>query len=340
MAHDHSHDDPKTYYVEQLCTIGIAGALGGIAFMLWQRGLLYFIAPKVRPWVLGGGVALLVLVAMRAVVVWFQAGRAPAADHDHDHEHDHAHGEACDHHHHDAIQAGTSLTAVSAHSHGAACGHDHDHDHDHGHDHTHNHDDDGHTHGWAPWRYVILLLPVVLYFLDLPNESMAGGDDRDAVRQVGNIDLQGMGGANPEKAVEVSFTELQHAPMTPDSRKAYEGKRVRIKGECLPVNDQTFTLVRYKMNCCAKDAIPLKAIIWVDRRSDDTQEKNRLHPEALRRHWVEVEGQLHFQPQPDGTWMTVVVVRPDDQHVLFDPKGEDATALVKITKPEGSYYLY
>ena len=76
MAHDHDHaHDPTTYYVEQLCTIGIAGALGGIAVMLYQRGLLWFLAPKVQPWVLGGGLALLAVVAVRAVVVWFQAGR-------------------------------------------------------------------------------------------------------------------------------------------------------------------------------------------------------------------------------------------------------------------------
>ncbi|HEX5273561.1 MAG TPA: hypothetical protein VFW33_23860, partial [Gemmataceae bacterium] len=65
MAHDHSHD-PKGYFVEQLCTIAISGALGGIAFMLWKRNLLWFLAPKVQPWVMAGGIALLVLVAFRA----------------------------------------------------------------------------------------------------------------------------------------------------------------------------------------------------------------------------------------------------------------------------------
>ena len=124
MAHDHSHDDVKAYYVEQLCTIGIAGALGGIAVMLWYRNLLWFLAPKVQPWVLAGGIALLVLVAIRAAAVWFQAGRTAPASPDHDHDHDHAHGGDCGHDH-DHDHATTAKPA-----------HDHDHDHSHDHDHV------------------------------------------------------------------------------------------------------------------------------------------------------------------------------------------------------------
>src|SRR5262249_16687126 len=113
MAHDHSHDDPKTYYVEQLCMIGVAGALGGIAVMLYLRESLWFLIPPFQKMVLAGGVGLLVVVAVRAVVVWVQAGRARAQEHDHAHDHAHEHG-------HD-------------HCHGGDCDHDHDHDHDHGH---------------------------------------------------------------------------------------------------------------------------------------------------------------------------------------------------------------
>ena len=34
MGHDHSHDDPKSYFVEQLCTIGICGAMGAVAVLM------------------------------------------------------------------------------------------------------------------------------------------------------------------------------------------------------------------------------------------------------------------------------------------------------------------
>jgi hypothetical protein len=36
-------------------------------------------------------------------------------------------------------------------------------------------DDHGHDHGWNPWRYIVLLLPVVLYFLDFPNGGFSAG---------------------------------------------------------------------------------------------------------------------------------------------------------------------
>jgi hypothetical protein len=36
-------------------------------------------------------------------------------------------------------------------------------------------EDHGHNHGWNPWRYIVLLLPVVLYFLNLPNGGFSAG---------------------------------------------------------------------------------------------------------------------------------------------------------------------
>ena len=133
MAHVHEHEhDPNSYSVEQLCTIGICGALGGVAIMLWWHNLLRLM---LAPWffipVLLGGIALLALVAVRAVTVWFTVGERHAS-HVHPHDHEHAH----DHHHH--------------HEH---CGHDHSHEHAittepqghvplavHGHDHHHEHE--------------------------------------------------------------------------------------------------------------------------------------------------------------------------------------------------------
>src|SRR4051794_23824566 len=93
MAHDHSHDDPKDYYVEQLCMIGIGGALGGVAIMLYFEDRLWSLIPPFQILAMAGGVALLVLVAIRAAVVWVMAGRTPApvSEHDHAGEHDHNH---------------------------------------------------------------------------------------------------------------------------------------------------------------------------------------------------------------------------------------------------------
>ena len=61
MAHDHP-PDPKTYYVEQMCMIGICGSLGGVAVMLYVRNLYYFLVPNFQIAALVGGIGLLIVV--------------------------------------------------------------------------------------------------------------------------------------------------------------------------------------------------------------------------------------------------------------------------------------
>ena len=87
MAHDHTHDhghdhghhhhgEGRTdFYLEQLFTIGVCGALAAVTFMLWWRGLLtLMLAPRLHVFVVGGAAALFVLVLIRAVVVWRAVG--------------------------------------------------------------------------------------------------------------------------------------------------------------------------------------------------------------------------------------------------------------------------
>jgi hypothetical protein len=181
MAHAHHHHDDDTYYLDQLCLTGICAAFGGVclAMYYWQPEMLnLLLAPQFHPFVMLSGVGLLVLVAVRSVSLWREVGaRSAAAGHTH-HHHDHEH-----HHHHD-------------HDHGhdhdhAHCGHDHDHAHEHhtaagephvhtltpGVDRAHGHgpgedQDDGHMHSWAPWRYVVLLVPIMLFLLGLPARGL------------------------------------------------------------------------------------------------------------------------------------------------------------------------
>jgi WD40 repeat protein len=191
MGHTHDHDaERSTYYLEQLSNIGVSGALGLVCVMLWWQGkLAYILNSKFFLPVLLGGVALLVMVVVRAFAVWQSAGQAKHA-HAHGHDHGdscgHDHGHACDHDHDDG------------HVHDHACDHDHGHEHaitaeSHHHHHhgvtaepvaavtahaDHDHDpepsgnhDHGHDHGWSPWRYAVLLLPLMLFFLDLPSQG-------------------------------------------------------------------------------------------------------------------------------------------------------------------------
>ncbi|MCI0457214.1 MAG: hypothetical protein L0Z62_09575, partial [Gemmataceae bacterium] len=190
MAHTHDHDH-DTYYLDQMCLIALSAAFGGICLALYFSAqgtqpegaeppmLTLLLGPQFHPFILVSGIALLVLAAARAVIVWRSAGSAPAHthtpnhahahdhahDHEHCHDHDHAHShehghEHCGHEHHVTAEPG------HVHAHASAPGHSHAHPHpDHGHGHDH-----GHDHSWAPWRYVVLLIPVMLFCLGLPNK--------------------------------------------------------------------------------------------------------------------------------------------------------------------------
>jgi hypothetical protein len=298
MGHTHHHED-GSYYMEQVCTIVISGLLGLVAILLYTSGKINLLLnPKLHWTVLAGGIALVILAGVRALAVWLPALTRRAASSGHEHAHDHDHGH-CDHDH----------------------AHDHDHDHAHvaGVPHSHGEgtggaapdNDHGHDHGWAPWRYAVLMLPVVLFFLNLPNEGF---------RTLEAADVQGLD-QNKEKVAdkgfdpELGFRELEGAAYSQERRDYFEGKTVRLKGQFAPTgSDRMFSLVRFKINCCAADAIPLSAVIMIDPDS-----KEQLNPAQYVGRWVEVTGQVQFRTREKNgreEWVTVIVVKPDEDHPL------------------------
>lgn len=330
MAHDHSHGDRSTYYLDQLFTIAVCGLLGAVAIMLWWTGkIALMLHPKFYPWVLMGGLALLVLVVVRAVAVWRSVDEpvtVPEHTHDHDHEHCGHHHGPCDHDHgpdHDhgialsPHQTGYSTVPTSAPTSLSVPPHHHHHEHGLSHDHDH-----GHDHGWAPWRYVVLLLPVVLYFLNLPNKGFSGGADISEL--VGAIPAQA--GKSTGK-MEVGFSQLQQASLTAETRDYYEGKSVTLVGKYLGSHPKRFTLERYKIACCAADAVPLNAVIMVDPKSDLV-----IDPDRYRNQWVEVTGQIHFFPrQGSNEYITALI--------LYPTKDEKLDKLVHIVPPPATPWV-
>jgi hypothetical protein len=318
--HDHSHDHGGgNYFVEQLAMIGVCGALGGVAVLLYVNGVVRVMLNEKLHWlVLATGIALLVVVAIRAVALWFEAakphghGHGDGHGHDHDHDHDHAcdhdhqheHGD-CGHHHHDhahehpvAAQATAGslplVTAPAPQTAPAAAPAPNGDDHDHGHAHG----------GWGPWRYAVLLLPITLFFLDLPSRegfNSARGPVPDPQLTV-ETDVEAP--PDPAEIRELGFKELQAAVYSKESQKEYDGKYYRVKGQYVPINDQVFSLRRYKINCCAADAIPLNAFILLDSRTDE-----RLDSGNLVNRWVVVTGRVQFRER-NGQTLPVIVVRP------------------------------
>jgi hypothetical protein len=345
--HDHSHDHGAgSYFVEQLAMIGVCGALGGVAILLYVRGVLDVMLNRGLHWmVLATGIAMLVLVAIRAVALWFEAAKPHAHGHDHDHHHHHDHDHACGHdHHHDHGDCGHHHEHVHAHPHqhavtaqapaqslplvtapaaqavpaAAPAPHEHGNgpDHDHGHEHG----------GWGPWRYAVLLLPITLFFLDLPNEGFNAARAGDDLRDPG-LEAQSSGGGpgDADKIRELGFKELQAAVYNKESRAEYEGKFYKIKGMYLPINDRVFSLQRFKINCCAADAIPLNAFILLD---SETQE--RLDVSKLGGKWVLVTGQVQFRER-NGQTIPVIVVKPTPDLSLAE--------CVKQTDPDRNPYI-
>ena len=331
MAHHHSHGDRNAYYLNQLFTIAVCGALGGVAVMLWYSGTLRFMLhPKFFIWVLLGGLTLLALVVIRAVAVWRSVDAAPHT-HDHDHEHcGHDHGD-CDHPHEHGIQSvaqTTGFSAAAAPPALSAPAHHHDHDHDHGHDHSHDHGhnhDHGHDHdhGWAPWRYVVLLLPVVLYFLNLPNQGFTA--DASGGLNLAEFSFPKM--ALSKDKASIGFAELQQASLTPESRDYYEGKTIALTGQYYGNDPKRFTLQRFKIACCAADAVKLNAVIMVDPGSSES-----VDPDKYRNKWVEVKGRVHFFQKPGGNEYVTALI-------LYPTKDDPLREQVKIIPPPSTPWV-
>jgi hypothetical protein len=264
MGHEHHHHPGDSYYLDQLCTIAVSGALGAIAFLIWKVNLLdkfNILTPQFNMWVLFGGVALLGLTVIRGVALWAEAGKRKAnKDHDHGHEHGHEHEH--DHEHGQNHECG----------HDHSC--DHDHDHEHGHDHHHHKHahqqahDHGHEHGFAPWRYAVLLLPLMLSGLLLYyhyNKLELSYSEERLAKHVINNGREIEGGnvqvADKGEAISLGFEELTKASADPGLRSFYEGRTAEQSGLFAPINDNQFTLFRLKMTCCSSDAIPLSVRI-------------------------------------------------------------------------------
>ena len=329
MAHEHAHahgEGGGTYFLDQLFTILAAGSVGVVAILMYQTGILSrILVPMFFKPVLIGGVAILALAIVRAIAVWQLAGarrqaEAEVADHGHDHGHSHSHAAGHDH----------------GHSHGDDCGHDHahvgacDHDHSHSHAHEHSHasadDDHGHDHGWAPWRYLVIAIPVFLYFLGLPREGFEsqpvyGGSLSNPNRRAMSL----LAGApamtkvlrkGEPRELRLGFKELSEAAAMPARHDHYEGDIGIIRGEFVPLEPggREFTLVRWNMTCCRADAIMLETRI--------------IAPEPVRiqeKQWVQVSGIISFQRTERGKWIPVLTLRSNDD-ILDTELTQDANA--------------
>jgi hypothetical protein len=296
-THEHSHDQ-STYYMEQLCTIGVCGLLGVVAVLAYYQKFLAstdppVLAPYLHRYVLWSGFAILGLVGIRGVSLWLSVGRRSA---------DHQHSDDCGHHHAHDLEDDDHDHEVCEHHHDSDLEHDHEHAHDHGHDH-------GHEHGWNPWRYIMLCLPIILFFLGLPNggfKSVKAMEVEESSRAIG--DKSG-------DVIHLRFKELESWANNESQRETFEGRIGVLKGQfVLGKTPNTFGLVRFKMTCCAADAIPLNVAI--------------ISPESVANFkpmsWVQVTGQIQFRKRKDrDEYLPVLKLRSRSDIVTTD-RDEDS----------------
>ena len=265
----------------------------------------------------------------------------------HHHGHGHEHGVTAAHAH---AAAGRVSSAQSdpAHAHAHAAGIPHNHEHEHKHDHDHDH---GHDHGWAPWRYAVLLLPIMLITLFFLLNPIQGGLHGQVVnlggeRSLSPSDQTMLAGllasapAGPVAALpflflrdkevrEVYFLELQKAAFSKQGRDFWNGKVALLKGQFVAgPSNQEFTLVRFKISCCAADAIQLNAVI---------RSVKPLPVQEYSGQWVQVVGEISFSKRSDrNEYIAVMHLLPDDSPVLK----EKGLSPIQVIPPDPNPYIY
>lgn len=281
MAHDHhDHGSTRDYFTEQLLTIFVVGLLGFVAIQLYRTDMLKFVlAEKFRYPVFLGGVAVLVVVVIRAISVWREAGEMNAHAHDH-------------HHHHDA-----------AHVHVPDCNHEPKHVHGPNCDHDHSHDDHGHSHdlSWVLARMVILSFPIALFGLGIPNKGFSNEYLNRLLQADVALDAE-LKKVDDKEGTVMSFNDLNDAAFDEAKRESMQGQTAVLEGKFRKISDKEFTLFRLKMTCCAADTIPLKVRIKLER---DSLSGFRDYD------GVSVKGQIQFIQVP-GKSQFIPVIKVND----------------------------
>jgi uncharacterized repeat protein (TIGR03943 family) len=323
--HHHTHEHQEdSYYLDQMCMVTMSAAFGAICLALyfWKTDMLTrLLGPQFHLFVLISGFTLIGLAFLRAVGLWLEASRERHAhDHDHLHDHDPAHAHA-DHGHDHGCDCG--------HEHGHEHVHDHAHDHAHGHHHHHDHGAEDHDHNWAPWRYVVLLVPVILFLLGLPNKgpkAIAGNAEfiaeemereaRDATTSLaGPAGLPGWapllfvsslghdqaGGSIEDWDFKNLSPAVAGAATSPDpsEREKWKGRSIRVIGMYAPSpqSDREFRLVRFKLTCCVADAVQLNLPILAK------ESIRNVKPNS----WIRVTGRVEFRNRLDEIVPVLVV---------------------------------
>jgi hypothetical protein len=330
MPHNHSGCmSPRDYFTEQLLTILVCAGMGFVGVQMYRTEMLqHILAPQFHLPVLIGSIGVLVLVVLRAVAVWKEAGELQPVD---------AMGCNVNHvHTADCNHALPGLPGTSAD------------------DNVNETDDHTHDMSWVFARMLILVFPVALFLMGIPNsgfsmerqrkmlgtetalsdpqeakrlaldpatkpeagsektapdgtltrvllhpKKVAGSDEPKLVRirEIKPTTGESKYIILPEAGTEMRFNDLADAALDSDKRNAYSGQTAILEGRFSPLGDKQFTLFRLKMTCCGADAVMLKVRIFASQVP--------AHPSG---EWVRVKGVIQFVQDNTGRYNPVLSV--------------------------------
>ncbi len=173
-----------------------------------------------------------------------------------------------------------------------------------------DHDCEHHEHGrshdiyWVLARLQILLFPVGLFLIGVPNS----GFSQDRIRILLGADdaLTGnMAAVAHRNGTVTSLKELNEAAWDEGRRESLRGQTAILEGQIHRINASDpcqFTLFRMKMTCCAADIVPLKVRIVL---------KNGTLSGIEDFDWVEMKGQIQFVQAPNSDRYIPVIVVED-----------------------------
>jgi uncharacterized membrane protein YcgQ (UPF0703/DUF1980 family) len=100
----------------------------------------------------------------------------------------------------------------------------------------------------------------------------------------------------------LQFLKLENLAINSFERDQYRGKKIQVEGQFVPYpgTDRVFSLARYKIQCCAADAVQLNVPIIC---RESLQSFNRED-------WVRVTGRVEFHEAPNrpGVYQTIIIV--------------------------------
>lgn len=169
---------------------------------------------------------------------------------------------------------------------------------------------DHHDHDWAPWRYVVMLVPIILFLLGLPNklpELRADDITVDTTQEA--LDFAGLcamsdqpltsiiaaavlhAEAAEETAPTVKVSSLEQAARSEAAREQWQGELVRVEGVVQPGRiPRQFQILRYVRYCCSGDARPTSVAVL-------TRSPTPTYP---REQWLAVTGRVGFRNSSSG----------------------------------------